>query len=63
MSDLDVCERWHKLYKGTLLTQRFVKSESLDEVEWQAVKEKLEHWRFELANISRLMSCLNEPIT
>ncbi|SMF03479.1 hypothetical protein SAMN02745866_00287 [Alteromonadaceae bacterium Bs31] len=62
LSDLEVCERWHKLYKGTLLTQKFLKGESLDEAQWQAVKAKLEHWRLELANISRLMSCLNEPI-
>ena len=62
LSDLEVCERWHKLYKGTLLTQKFVKSEPLDEAQWLAVKEKLDHWRLELANISRLMWALNEPI-
>ena len=62
LTDLDVCERWHKLYKGTLLTQAFVKGDTLDESQWQAVKEKIDHWRLELANISRFMSALNEPI-
>ncbi len=68
LTDLEVCERWHKLYKGTLLTQRFLKGELLDEAQWQAVTAKLEHWRLERANISRfypkgtLISCLNEPI-
>ncbi|WP_185233782.1 hypothetical protein [Teredinibacter franksiae] len=62
LTDLEVCERWHKLYKGTLLTQKFAKSEPLDEAQWLAVKEKLDQWRLELANISRLMWALNEPI-
>ena len=48
LTDLDVCERWHKLYKGTLLTQAFVKGDTLDESQWQAVKEKIDHWRLEL---------------
>jgi hypothetical protein len=39
LTDLEVCERWHKLYKGTLLTQKFAKSEPLDEAQWLAVKE------------------------
>ncbi|WP_185236425.1 hypothetical protein [Teredinibacter franksiae] len=62
LTDLEVCERWHKLYKGTLLTQKFLKGELLDEAQILAVKEKLEHWRRELANISRWMWALNEPI-
>ena len=62
LTDLEVCERWHKLYKGTLLTQKFAKSEPLDEAQWLAVKEKLDQWRLELANISRWMWALNEPI-
>ena len=62
LTDLEVCERWHKLYKGTLLTQEFLKGELLDEAQWLAVKEKLDHWRLELANISRWMWALNEPI-
>lgn len=62
LSDLEVCERWHKLFKGTLLTQKFVRGELLDDTQWQAVKAKLDTWRFELANISRFMASLNEPI-
>ena len=62
LTDLEVCERWHKLYKGTLLTQKFFKGELLDEAQILAVKEKLDHWRLELANISRWMWALNEPI-
>lgn len=62
LTDLQVCERWHRLYKGTLLTQKFAKGEALDETEHRTVKEKLDHWRLELASISRFMWALNEPI-
>ncbi|WP_028886315.1 hypothetical protein [Teredinibacter turnerae] len=62
LSHLEVCERWHKLYKGTRLTQKFLRGDTLDEAQWQAVKIKLDEWRFNLANISRFMACLNEPI-
>ena len=62
LTDMEVCQRWHKLYKGTLLTQKYLKSEALDDIEWQTVKEKLDTWRLELQNISRFMWALNEPI-
>ncbi len=62
LSYSEVCERWHELYKGTILTQKFSKGETLDNAEWMAVKQKLDTWRLELANISRFMACLNEPI-
>jgi len=42
LTDLEVCERWHKVYKGTLLTQMFVKGEPLDEAQWLAVNEKVD---------------------
>ena len=59
LTDLEVCERWHKLYKGTRLTQKCIKGELLDEAQILAVKEKLDHWRLELANISRWMWATN----
>jgi len=62
LTDKEVYERWHQLYKGSLLTQKFVRDEPLDGAQWLAVKEKLNQWRLELANISRFMWALNEPI-
>ena len=38
LSDLEVCERWHRLYKGTLLTQKYAKSDPLNKAEAVAVK-------------------------
>jgi hypothetical protein len=58
----EVCERWHKIYKGTLLTQKFLRKDPLTEVELRVVKEKLEHWRVNLSCISWFMRALNEPI-
>ena len=58
----EVCERWHKIYKGTLLTQKFLRKDTLTEVELRVVKEKLEQWRLNLSCISWFMRSLNEPI-
>gem|GEM_PF-3080943 len=63
LSNLEIGERWHKLYKSTLLTQESVKDKAFDEAQWLTVKEKLDEWRLELANIRRWMWALNEPIT
>ncbi len=58
----EVCERWHQLYKGTLLTQKFLKNEPLTDVELQVVNERLNLWRLQLCDISWFMRALNEPI-
>jgi len=62
LTDMEVCQRWHSLYKGTPLTLKYLLGETLDNIQWQAVKTKLDIWRVELANISRFMWALNEPI-
>ena len=61
-SDQELCERWHKLYKGTALSQRFVRGEALDSVEMQTLQIKLDVWRLRLRDISWFMRTLNEPI-
>ena len=61
-TDQEVCERWHKLYKGTLLTQKYAKQEPLNDIEKQTVKNTLAQWRSRLGDISWFMRCLNEPI-
>ena len=61
-SSHEVCERWHRLYKGTLLTQKYLKNASLTEVELREVNERLELWRTQLCDISWFMRALNEPI-
>lgn len=61
-SDKDICERWHRIFKGTPLTQKFVRNEPLTIVELEAVKLKVTQWRSNLCSISWFMRTLNEPI-
>ena len=58
----EVCERWHQLYKGTPLTQKYLSSDSLTDAELQVISERLDLWRAQLCDISWFMRALNEPI-
>jgi len=58
----EVILRWHRLYKGKALSQRFLKEETLDEAELKQVKELAELWRERLMSISWFMRALNEPV-
>ncbi len=62
LSDLEVCERWHRLYKGTVLTQKFARQDSMNKAEQVAVKLRIDQWRLNLFDISKFMKALNEPI-
>ena len=62
LSNIAVAQRWHRLFKGTPLTQRFIRGEALDKAEQDKVLEKLALWRNQLHSISWFMRCLNEPI-
>ena len=61
-SNAEVIERWHRLFKGSLLSQRFIRGEILEQVEQQALAEAASVWRQRLISISWFMRCLNEPI-
>jgi REP element-mobilizing transposase RayT len=61
-SDKQVVGRWHRLHKGTLLSQKFMRNELLNESEWISVKETIAVYRERLYNISWLMASLSEPI-
>lgn len=50
LSDLEVCERWHTLYKGTVLTQKFARQDPLNKAEQIAVRVLLGQWRLKLLN-------------
>ncbi len=63
LSDKEVCSRWHKLHKGTLLTQQFVREgKILSEAEQLTVNTTLSIYRQRLTDISWFMRELNEPI-
>jgi REP element-mobilizing transposase RayT len=61
----EVLERWHQLFKGTLLTQKYSKNEkgqSLDKFELAMVESTADIYKQRLMDISWLMRSLNEPI-
>jgi len=60
--DSEVIERWHRLFKGSLLSQRFSRGEKLDRAELHALAEQVAEWRQRMVSISWFMRCLNEPI-
>jgi len=61
-SNTEVIERWHTLFKGSELSQRFSRSEPLDQAEQQVLAAQVAEWRQRLISISWFMRCLNEPI-
>jgi REP element-mobilizing transposase RayT len=58
----EVVERWHQLFAGTSLTQRYAKGDSLDKAELEAIEIKIEQSREQLLDISWFMRCTNEGI-
>ena len=65
LSVKEVITRWHKLYKGVLLTQRFIQSDDNDamtDAEVETVKSIAEVYRGRLYDISWFMRLLNEYI-
>lgn len=61
-SPAEVIEHWHQLFKGSLLSQRFVSGEVLSRAERDALSEQVNEWRERLMSISWFMRCANEPI-
>jgi len=62
LTTLDICQRWHAVFKGTPLTQRFCAGDRMSKVEVDAIVERAEIWREQIHSISWFMRCLNEPI-
>jgi hypothetical protein len=58
----ELLERWHRLYKGSALTQRYLRGDRLDSAELARLEEVAELWRARLMDISWFMRHLNESI-
>jgi uncharacterized protein YbgA (DUF1722 family) len=61
-SDKQVLALWHTVYKGTLLTQKFMRDVTLSQGELISLNETIETYRKSLYDISWLMRNLNEYI-
>ena len=61
-SECEVVERWHRLFNGTVLSQRYSHGEVLSQAESKALAKVIAIWRQRLESISWFMRCLNEPI-
>ncbi|WP_286268706.1 transposase [Thalassotalea hakodatensis] len=58
----EVLKRWHQLFKGTLLTQKYLRGEELLAPMIDIVRQTAEQYRKRLMDISWLMRLLNESI-
>jgi REP element-mobilizing transposase RayT len=58
----EVLARWHKLFKGTLLTQQYARGDSIAEYLIPTLNATVECYRSRLMDISWFMRLLNESI-
>jgi len=61
-TELDVVRRWHRLFKGTLFSQRFVRGDPLLKAEYRVLQRDIKVWRSRLTDISWYMRIVNESI-
>jgi len=61
-SDVEVADRWMKLFGGNPLVRSFVAGETLSEAQRNAALGRIAEYRKRLFDISWFMRCLNEPI-
>jgi len=61
-SDFDVVERWHQLFNGTALSNKYLMDGALSDAEMQTFQPVINQWRDRLLDISWFMRVLNEGI-
>ena len=61
-SDVDVIERWTRLFVGPLIARRTLNGETLTQAEQSRLSDYVIEWRKRLADLSWFMRCLNETI-
>src|SRR6056297_4192293 len=61
-SDLEVAQRWIRLFTGPALVRAFVAGQTLSDGQQQVVAKHVSEYRARLSDLSWFMKCLNEPI-
>ncbi len=61
-TDREVVEHWHRLFKGSDITQKFAQGEVIESCEVTSLKHSIAQYRSRLSDISWFMRALNEPI-
>ncbi|MEH6446383.1 MAG: transposase [Oceanospirillaceae bacterium] len=62
LTDLDIIERWRKIYTGPDIIKRYLAGEKLSKEHHVLIAEIVDKWRQRLEDISWFMRCLNEHI-
>ncbi|TMN93624.1 transposase, partial [Pseudoalteromonas sp. S558] len=62
LNDKAIVIRWHKLCKGTALTQKYIQGEKLSKAELIFFNQTVKEYRERLSSISWFMRLLNEDI-
>ena len=62
LSALEVVQRWHQLYQGTLLSKKFEHGEQLSNSQQAMLDERIDEWRDRLMSISWFMRRVNETV-
>nr|WP_246036825.1 transposase [Thalassotalea litorea] len=62
LDDIEVINRWHRVCKGTLITQQYIEDGHISESFASTLNDTIKTYRNRLFDISWFMRLLNEPI-
>ena len=61
-STREVIERWHKIFKGNRLSQKYLSEESINKQDEETLRLEVDTWRKNLCSVSWFMRCTKEPL-
>ncbi len=61
-STKEVIERWHKIFKGSELSAKYLSAEPINTQEEEILRSEVEIWRKNLCSVSWFMRCAKEPL-